>query len=288
MGNDERYHLTVPTRDADGPFLVYDMVGRCHLPLTAFGRAIAAAGQPAAARSYAYVLLPFFAYLDTDSVQCAAGRRWDSPPGEIRAAVRAYIAHQAAGRRQYFLVALRRFYAIQRDLGGYGHEQPLTGPMLAAPLAPASPRPADQRREVINADIADPALPARLLLAGRRVGWGLRERCIARIALEAGAGLEVVLGLSLGDWLDRGMGREIVARAVGRDRRVRVLRVAPLTVRLLHQYGETARKLADPDGLGLGEHRRRVGSEEVDPDKVPLPLTFRRAVLRLATFRDCI
>jgi len=75
---------------------------------------------------------------------------------------------------------------------------------------------------------------------------------VARIALEAGAGLEVVLGLTLGDWLDRGMGREIVARAVGRDRRVQLLRVAPLTARLLHQYGETARMQADPGGSRAG------------------------------------
>lgn len=285
MGTDERYRLAVPTGGADGPFQVYDATGQRHIPLTAFGRAIAAAGQPAAARSYAYVLFPFFAFLDTDPVQRAAGRRWDSPPGEIRAALRAYLTRHADGR-QYFLVALRRFYTVQHDLGGYRHEHPLSGPVLSAPVTPASPRPADERRRDVGDDIADPHLHARLLLAGRRVGWGLRERCIARIALEGGAGPEVVLGLTLGDWIDRGMGRELVARAVGRDRRVRVLRVAPLTARLLHQYGETARKAADPDGLGLAEHRRLVATAESDPDALPLFLTVRGTPLRPATFRD--
>jgi len=82
------------------------------------------------------------------------------------------------------------------------------------------------------------------------------------------------------------MGREIVARAVGRDRRVRVLRVAPLTARLLHQYGETACKSADPAGLSLAEHRRLVATAESDPDALPLFLTARRSALRPATYRD--
>jgi len=158
--------------------------------------------------------------------------------------------------------------------------------VLAVPAVTAPGEAADERRRAVGGDIADPRLHARLLLAGRRVGWGLRERCVARIALEAGAGSEVVLGLTLGDWLDRGMGRELVARAVGRDRRVRVLRVAPLTARLLHQYGETARKLADTDGLGLAEHRRLVATAESDPDALPLFLTARGTPLRPATFRD--
>jgi len=280
----ERYRIEVTTAPSGHTITTYDMAGLPHAALTAFARTVATS-QPAAARAYCYAMFPFCAFLDTDPLQRAAGRRWDSPPGEIRAAVHVYLARRPEGR-DLFLAALRRFYRVQHALGVYRHPDPLAGLVLAAPSTVGPSEAADERRLAVEGVVADPLLHARLLLAGRRIGWGLRERCVARIALEAGAGPEVVLRLTLGDWLDRGMGREIVARAVGRDRRVRVLRVAPLTARLLHQYGETARKVADPDGLGLAEHRRLVTTGEDDPDVVPLFLTARGTPLRAATFRD--
>lgn len=285
MKADGRYQLAVTTV-ADGQLcVVYDPTNRPHAALGEFARVVAAGGQAAAARAYCYALLPFFAYLDTDPVQCAAGRRWDSPPDEVRAAIRAYIAHIPAGQH-FFLAALRRFYRVQRDAGAYRHADPLAEP-LDVVSAPADPVSAiDARRREAEAAVADPLLHTRLLLAGRRVGWGLRERCVARIALEAGAGLEEVLGLTLGGWLDGGAGREIVADAVGRGRRMRILRFAPLTARLLHQYGETARRLVDPAGLTLTEHRRLLATAGADPDAVPLFLTARGTPLRPATFRD--
>jgi hypothetical protein len=280
-----RYRIAATTA-SDGHILTaYDTTGRPHAALTEFARIVSEAGQPAAARAYTYALLAFFAFLDADPVQRAAGRRWDARPGDVRAAIRAYVAHHPAGR-DFFLAALHRFYRVQCDAGAYHHANPLAEPLEAAP-DPADPTDATGGlpREA-DAAVADPLLHSRLVLAGRRVGWGLRERCVARVALESGAGLEVVLGLTLGDWLDRGMGRELVARAVGRDRRMRVLRVAPVTARLLHQYGETARKVADPDGLGLAEHRRLAATGQDDPDGVPLFLTARGTPLRPATFRD--
>ncbi len=280
-----RYRIEATTAPDEHILTVYDLVGLPHAALTTFARSMIAAGQPAAARAYTYALLDFFAFLDTAPAQRAAGWRWDSPPGEIHVAVRAYLSRHPEGRA-LFLTALRRFYRVQHALGAYHHPEPLAGLVLAAPSTVGPGEAADERRLAVDGAVADPHLHARLLLAGRRVGWGLRERCVARIALEAGAGPEVVLGLTLGDWLDRGMGREIVARAVGRDRRVRVLRFAPLTARLLHQYGETARRLADPGGLGLAEHRRLAGNEDADPDRVPLFLTVRGSALRPATFRD--
>ncbi len=284
MASEGRYRLDATTAPDGHPFTVYDMLGRSHTPLTVFARTVAA-GQPAAARAYTYAVLPFFAFIDTDPVQREVGRRWDDPPGEVRAAVRAYLARHPEGR-ELFLAALRRFYRVQRAATAYRHADPLAGPVAAAPASAAPPRPATERRRAADVAIADPLLLARLLLVGRQIGWGLRERCVARIALEAGAGLEEVLGLTLGGWLDRGMGREIVADAVGRDRRVRVLRFAPLTARLLGQYGETERRRADPAGLGLAARRRLVAAAGADPDAVPLFLTARGTPLRPATFRD--
>jgi len=261
-----RYRIEARMAPDGQSLTVYDMMGRPHAVLTAFSRIIAVGGQSAAARAYTYALLPFFAFLEADPVQRAAGRRWDGPPEDVRAAVHAYLARHPAGR-DFFLAALHRFYRVQRDAGAYRHADPLAEPLGAVP-APADPGGAtDEHLRATAVVVADPHLHARLLLAGRRVGWGLRERCVARIALEAGAGLEEVLRLTLGDWLDRGMGREIVARGVGRDRRVRVLRVAPLTVRLLHQYGETVRKPTAPGSLGLAERRRLVGNG----DLIPMP-----------------
>ncbi len=125
MGIDERYHLAVSIVGVDSPFRVYDATGQCHIPLTAFGRALAAAGQPATARSYAYALLPYFAFLDTDPVQRAAGRRWDSLASEIHAVVRAYLS-RCPEKRTLFLAALRRFYRVQHALGAYPHPAPPT------------------------------------------------------------------------------------------------------------------------------------------------------------------
>lgn len=280
-----RYRLAATTAPNGEIFTVYDAAGRPHAALTAFARIVAAAGQPAAARAYTYALLAFFTFLEADSMQRAAGRRWDNIPEDVRAAIRAYVAHHAAGRG-FFLAALHRFYRVQRDAGAYRHADPFAEPLDAA-IVPLDPdRPTVDQRRAADVAVADPLLHARLLLAGRRVGWGLRERCVARIALEAGAGLEEVLDLTLGGWLDRGMGRELVALGVGRDRRMRILRVAPLTARLLHQYGETARRLVDPAGLSLTDRRRLLATEGADPDTVPLFLTARGTPLRPATFRD--
>ncbi len=285
MKADGRYRLDATTAADGQPFVVYDPTARPQAALGEFARVVAAGGQPSAARAYCYALLPFFTYLDTDPVQRAAGRHWDSPPDDVRAAVRAYVAHLPAGQR-FFLAALHRFYRVQCDAGAYRHADPLAEPLGAVPAPAGSAGATDGRRREADAAIADPLLHSRLLLAGRQVGWGLRERCVAQIALEAGAGLEEVLGLTLGGWLDGGAGREIVADAVGRGRRMRILRVAPLTARLLHQYGETARRLVDPAGLSLTDRRRLLATEGSDPDTVPLFLTARGTPLRPTTFRD--
>ncbi len=196
-----RYRIEATTAPDGQALAVYDMTGQPHAALTAFARIVAAGGQSAAARAYTYALLPFFAFLDADPVQRATGRRWDDPPDDVRAAVRVYVARHPAGRG-FFLTALPRFYRVQRDAGAYRHADPLAEPLVAVP-APADPnRAMDRRLQVADDDIAALFLHACLLLAGRQVDWGLRERCVARIALEAGAGLEVVLDLILDSWLD--------------------------------------------------------------------------------------
>lgn len=132
-----RYRIEA-TMAPDGLSLtVYDMMGRPHAVLTAFSRIIAVGGQSAAARAYTYALLPFFAFLEADPVQRAAGRRWDGPPEDVRAAVHAYLARHPAGR-DFFLAALHRFYRVQRDAGAYRHADPLAEPLGAVP-APADP-----------------------------------------------------------------------------------------------------------------------------------------------------
>lgn len=101
--------------EAEGRYRL-DAAGQVHEVLTAFGRAVAAAGQPATARAYTYTLCGFFACLDTDPGQRAAGRRWDAPPAENCAAIAAYRAANSAGAA-VLLAALRRFYRMQFAAG---------------------------------------------------------------------------------------------------------------------------------------------------------------------------
>lgn len=56
--------------------------------------------------------------------------------------------------------------------------------------------------------VDDPALPGRVLAGGRLLNWRLREECITRILLESGGRVSEVTGLSLGDWMTRGMLQE--------------------------------------------------------------------------------
>ena len=56
--------------------------------------------------------------------------------------------------------------------------------------------------------VDDPALPGRVLAGGRLLNWVLREECVTRLLFESGGRVSEVTGLSLGDWMARGMLQE--------------------------------------------------------------------------------
>ena len=161
-----RYRLDAATAADNEPFVVYDATGGVDTVLTAFGRAVAAAGQPATARAYVYALASYFSFLDTDPAQQGVGRRWDAPPAEVRAAIAAYRAAHSGGAG-VLLAALRRFYRMQFAVGSYPDPEPLVG-LAGAPTAGQASAASDV--------VTDPLLHARILLTGHRLGWGLRER----------------------------------------------------------------------------------------------------------------
>jgi len=74
--------------------------------------------------------------------------------------------------------------------------------------------------------IDDPALPALILAGGERLKhWGDRERCVTRILFESGGRISEVVGLSLGDWIARGMLQEVNTFSKGSyGKRVKFLR----------------------------------------------------------------
>jgi hypothetical protein len=81
-------------------------------------------------------------------------------------------------------------------------------------------------KERVPQIIDDPTFPVSVLSGGRKVaGWGLREECVPRLLFETGGRIFEVTGLTLGDWVNRGLTREATAVSKGsHGRRVKFFR----------------------------------------------------------------
>ena len=82
--------------------------------------------------------------------------------------------------------------------------------------------------------VDDPSLPARVLAGGRRLpGWRLRDECVTRLLFESGGRVSEITGLTLADWVARGMLQEATTSA-------RAARRAGEVSALLQRHGQAA------------------------------------------------
>jgi hypothetical protein len=217
-----------------------------------------------------------------------------------------------------FLSGLKLFYRVMRSAGLYADAHPLIDAIISstadvldrlrveAGVAPAMPaisglavpdarpnhRLSDSYFRLRGSDwvpqvVDDPSLPRRVLSGGRTLpNWGVRETCVVRLLFESGARVSEVVGLTLGDWLDRGQGVTMRAFSKGsRGRRVKTLRFRPGTAKLLRRYINGERRRDDPRRRSLADYMRLDRQGELDPHDVPLFLTHRGDPLKVRQFR---
>ena len=202
---------------------------------------------------------------------------------------------QSPNTTKLFLAALKQFYTYARRVHAYPYEHPLidhAARLLAETLRereqllqghPVRPSvsgaeppgrfPSEnyfrlKREDWVPQTIDDPKLAGKLLKAARKVRLRLVDHLVIRLALETGARISEVLGITMGDW--RAYGGRTKAKAFNKGshgRRTKHVKFSKETARLLQRYlnGERARldpqhrgmnELEDSDPLFLSERRR--------------------------------
>src|SRR6266700_6524248 len=117
--------------------------------------------------------------------------------------------------------------------------------------------------------------------------WGLREECVSRILFESGCRVSEAVGLTLGDWIARGMLQEANAFSKGsHGARIKFLRFSNDTAKLLRRYVDEERRRYDLDGHTLADYVQLAKSHQVDTNAVPLFLSTRGTPLSTKTFRE--
>jgi integrase len=217
-----------------------------------------------------------------------------------------------------FLSGLKFFYQVMRQQGYYQYQNPLieaeasmiqfvetqdledapTPRMPAdsgvvAPPKTRKPRLSDSYFKLederwVPQVVDDPTLFARVLRGGRQLKhWGLREECVTRILFESGCRVSEAVGLTLGDWVVRGMTREAAAFSKGsHGRRVKFLRFSNETAKLLRRYFDGERRRLDPQGQSLEEYLQEAKARHVDLTQIPLFLSKQRSSLSAKTYRE--
>jgi Phage integrase family len=214
-----------------------------------------------------------------------------------------------------FLSGLKLFYRVMKQRGYYPFANPLIDPVSTLysvveehlsetteyPRLPdisgvekprQKPRLSDSYFKLegetwIPQVIDDPTLPGKLLAGGRMIGWNLREECVFRILFEAGCRVSEAVGLTLGDWMARGMLQEANAFNKGsHSTRTKFLRFSSDTSKLLRRYFDEERRRYDLDGRTLSDYVQYAKSQQVDTNTVPLFLSTRGTPLSAKTFRE--
>ena len=110
---------------------------------------------------------------------------------------------------------------------------------------------------------------------------------MARILFESGGRVSEVTGLTLGDWIARGMLQEVNTFSKGsRGKRVKFLRFSSDTGKLLRRYFDEERRQYDLHGYTLKDYVELDKQHQVDLSTVPLFLSERRTPLSAKTFRE--
>ncbi len=331
------YHFVPrpPSTSHQHPYLVFDHQDRLHFHLTIFGKEAVTQHSDGTARVYLYAILPFFSFLETDTWQQQAGRRWDGAPEAVRQAVDDYLVQccQCKVREhrfgfqlvsitqgtkstiRVFLSGLKLFYRVMKQQGYYSFANPLVDPVSTLysvveehlsetdeyprlPDISGVEKPRHKQRlsdsyfklegeTWIPQVIDDSTLPSKLLAGGRMIGWNLREECVLRILFESGCRISEVVGLTLGDWMARGMLQEANAFNKGsHGLRTKFLRFSSDTAKLLRRYIDEERRRHDPAGRRLSDYVQDAKSHQINMNFVPLFLSTRGTPLSAKTFRE--
>jgi integrase len=214
-----------------------------------------------------------------------------------------------------FLSALKLYYRVIQARGYYEYANPLVDGASAtlaqiedrlaedaeSPRIPeisgvVAPRPkcrlSDNYFKLVGETwvpqvIDDPEFPVRIRTGGRRVGWHLREQCVARILFESGGRISEVVGLTVGDWAARGLLQETQTFSKGtHGKRVKFLRFSAQTSKLLRRYFDTERRRLDSNRYRLDDYLQATREKRVDLYEVPLFLSHQGTPLRPKTFRE--
>jgi integrase len=229
-----------------------------------------------------------------------------------------HLVSLTAGARstvRVFLSSLKLYYRVMRAQGFYHYDNPLVDGLSAA-LAEveeglvedgSAPHPpqisgvvAPRKKQRLSDSyfklvgevwvpqvIDDPQFPARVLAGGQKIGWRLREQCIARILFESGGRVSEVVGQTLGDWVARGMLQEAQAFNKGsHGKRVKFLRFSAATAKLLRRYCDNERREIDPHHYALDDYLWAARGEKLDLYQAPLFLSRHKTPLAPKTFRD--
>jgi len=136
--------------------------------------------------------------------------------------------------------------------------------------------------------VDDPTLPARILAGGRSLPrWRLRDECVTRVLFESGGRVSEVTGLTLGDWVARGLLQDATTFSKGsHGRRVKFLRFSSDTVKLLRRYVDGERCALDPRGLTCAALVEPAARRQPELLAAPLFLSARRTPLSAKTYRE--
>jgi integrase len=214
-----------------------------------------------------------------------------------------------------FLVALKCFYKIMKRLKYYDHKNPLVDvegrdsnvdkdfddtnepprmPDISGVYEPPKrQRLTDSYYKFIEDKwlpqiIDDPTLPRMILEGGHKLsGWTSREECVTRMLFETGARISEIVGLTLADWVERGMLQEAKTFSKGSNGiRVKVIRFSKETAKLIQHYFNENRKKYDLNNHTLDNYLQLSKSHKIDLQTVPLFLTSRKTPLTPKNYRD--
>ena len=214
-----------------------------------------------------------------------------------------------------FLTSLKLFYQLMQHRGSYPFPNPLVDANASTsldlehqgesyprmPAASGVTEPKSRRSPRLTTSyfkledgiwtpqiVDDPTLFARILAGGHGLtGWKLREECVTRILFESGARISEVVGLTLGDWIARGMTQEALAFSKGsHGKRVKFLKFSADTAKLLRRYFNEERCQLDQYKYTLEAYLTLIKNKQIDPQTVPLFLTAQRSILSSKVYRE--
>lgn len=229
-----------------------------------------------------------------------------------------HVTGRTRGNVGAFLAALRLFYVVMREVGCYTAENPLIDvtsrvindvqdddlggdkddPPSMPEISGVEPTRSHRRltdsffklvgREWVPQIIDDPTFPVLVLSGGRKLpGWGLREECVTRLLFETGGRIFEVTGLTLGDWVSRGLTKEMTAISKGsHGRRVKFFRFSAETATLLRRYIDDERRVHDRRSWRLADYLRARDANMANLSEVPLFLSARGTALKAKSFRE--